>query len=203
MPDPVNPQDVATKEYADTTNKAFVLFEGKYLAFGDLSMGGRRLNNVGMPIENHQASNKLYVDTVVETATAGDKALRKIQDGIFASTGDIDMNGNSITGLPNLIDRDAAANKNYVDNGGAITELPNGAFTAVSDIDFDGFSLKNIPDPIDGKDAANKAYVDDKTIQPAAPIKPIITVWAEEKGPLVDGHYEFSFGNYFIGRSKS
>ena len=32
-------------------------------------------------------------------------------------------------------------------------------------------------------------------IQPAAPIKPIITVWAEEKGPLGDGHYGFSFGN--------
>ena len=192
---PVNPQDVATKEYADTTNKAFVLFEGKYLAVGDLSMGGRRLNNVGMPIENHQASNKFYVDTVVETATAGDKALRKIQDGIFSSTGDIDMNGNSITGLPNPIDRDAAANKSYVDNGGAITKLPNGVFTAVSDIDFNGFSLKNIPDQIDGKDAVNKAYVDDRTIQPAAPIKPIITVWAEEKGPLGNGHYEFSFDN--------
>ena len=26
VPDPVNPQDVATKEYADTTDKAFVLF---------------------------------------------------------------------------------------------------------------------------------------------------------------------------------
>ena len=36
MSDPVNPQDVATKEYADTTNKAFVLFEGKYSAVGDL-----------------------------------------------------------------------------------------------------------------------------------------------------------------------
>ena len=193
--DPVNPQDVATKEYADTTNKAFVLFEGKYLAVGDLSMGGRRLNNVGMPIENHQASNKFYVDTVVETATAGDKALRKIQDGIFSLTGDIDMNGNSIIGLPNPIDSDAAANKNYVDNGGAITKLPNGAFTAVSDIDFDGFSLKNIPDPTDGKDAVIKAYVDDRTIQPAAPIKPIITVWVEEQGPLGNGHYEFSVGN--------
>ena len=34
VPDPVNPQDVATKEYADTTNKAFVLYEGKYLAVG-------------------------------------------------------------------------------------------------------------------------------------------------------------------------
>ena len=86
------------------------------------------------------------------------------------------MNGNSIIGLPNPIDRDAAANKNYVDNGGAITKLPNGAFTVVSDMDFDGFSLKDIPDPIDGKDAVNKAYVDNKTIQPAAPIKPIITV---------------------------
>ena len=192
---PVNPQDVATKEYADTTNKAFVLFEGKYLAVGDLSVGGRRLNNVGIPIENHQASNKFYVDTVVETATADDKALRKIQDGIFSSTCDIDMNGNSIIGLPNPIDRDAAANKNYVDNGGAITKLPNGAFTVVSDIDFNGFSLKNIPEPIDGKDAVNKAYVDGKTIQPAAPIKPIITVWTEEKGPLGNGHYEFSFGN--------
>ena len=148
-----------------------------------------------MPIENHQASNKFYVDTVVETATAGDKALRKIRDGIFASTGDIDMGGNCITGLPNPIDRDAAANKNYVDNGGAITKLPNGAFTAVSDIDFNGFSLKNVPEPIDGKDAVNKAYVDDRTIQPAAPIKPIITVWAEEKGPLSNGNYEFSFGN--------
>ena len=82
------------------------------------------------------------------------------------------MNGNSITRLPNPIDRDAATNKNYVDNGGAITKLPNGAFTAVSDIDFNGFSLKNVPDPIDRKDAVNKAYVDDRTIQPAAPIKP-------------------------------
>ena len=123
-------------------NNNYIRSDGKYLAVGDLSMGGRRLNDVGMPIENHQASNEFYVDTVVETATAGDKALRKIQDGIFASTSDIDMNGNSITGLPNPIHRDAAANKNYVDNGGAITKLPNGAFTAVSDIDFDGFSLK-------------------------------------------------------------
>ena len=158
-------------------------------------MGGRRLNDVGMPLENQQASNKFYVDTIVETATAGNKALRKIQDGIFQSNGDIDMNGNNIIGLPNPIDRDAAANKNYVDNGGAITKLPNGKFTAVSDIDFNGFSLKNIPDPIDGKDAVNKDYVDGKVILPPAPIKPIITVWAEEKGPLGNGHYEFSFGN--------
>ena len=149
-----------------------------------------------MPIENHQASNKFHVDTVEETPTAGDKALRKIQDRIFASAGEIDMSGNSITRLPNPIDRDAANNKNYVDNGGATAKNPDGSFTAVSDIDFNGFSLKIIPGPTDRRDAANKAYMDNMVSLPSliGP-KPIITVWAEEKGPLGDGHYEFSFGN--------
>ena len=159
-------------------------------------MGGKRLENVGTPLENFQATNKFYVGTLVEAATAGDKALRKIQDGIFASTGEIDMNGNSITGLPNPVDRDAAANKNYVDNGGAIAKNPDGSFTAVSDIDFIGFRLKNLSNPKDDRDAVNKAYVDKKLSLPSLiDPKPIITVWAEEKGPLGDGHYEFSFGN--------
>ena len=200
--DPVNPQDVATKEYTDkvgggeTADRAFILNGGKYLAAGEISMGGRRLNNVGMPVENHQASNKFYVDTVVEAATAGDKALSKIQDGIFASAGEIDMNGNSITGLPNPIDRGAAVNKNYVDNGGAIVKNPDGSFTAVSDIDSIGYRLNNLSNPKDNRDAVNKAYVGKKLSLPSliGP-KPIITVWAEEKGALGDGHYEFSFGN--------
>ena len=192
---PEDEQDVATKLYVDSANRAFVFNNNKFLAVGEVSMGGKRLENVGTPLENFQATNKFYVDTLVETAIVGEKALRKLQDGFFTSTGEIDMSGHSITGLPNPIDRDAAANKNYVDNGGAIIKLPNGKFTAVTDIDFNGFSLKNIPDPTDGKDAVNKAYVDGKTIQPPAPIKPIITVWAEEKGPLGNGNYEFSFGN--------
>ena len=159
-------------------------------------MGGKRLENVGMPLENFQATNKFYVDTLVESATAGDKALRKIQDGIFASDGEIDMNRNSITGLPNPVDKDAAVNKNYVDNGGAIIKNPDGSFTTVSDIDFIGYRLKNLSNPKDNRDAVNKAYVDKKLSLPSliGP-KPIITVWAEEKGPLGDGHYEFSFGN--------
>ena len=194
--DPADTQDVATKQYVDTANRAFIYGKGKYLAAGEVSMGGRRLDNVGMPIENHQASNKFYVDTIVEAATTGDKALSKIKDGIFVSTGEIDMGGNSITGLPNPVDRDAAVNKNYVDNGGAIVKKPDGNFTAVSDIDFIGYRLKNLSNPKDDRVAVNKAYVDKKLSLPSliGP-KPIITVWAEEKGALNDGYYEFSFGN--------
>ena len=194
--DPADAQDVATKRYVDAANRAFIFDENKYLAVGEVSMGGKRLENVGTPLENSQAANKFYVDALVEASTAGDKALRKIQDGVFASEGDIDMNGNSITGLPNPADKDAAANKNYVDNGGAIAKNPDGSFTAVSDIDFLGYRLKNLSKPQDDRDAVNKLYVDKKLSLPSliGP-KPVITVWAEEKGPLGNGHYEFSFGN--------
>ena len=194
--DPADAQDVATKQYVDTANRAFIFDKNKYLAVGEVSMGGKRLENVGTPLENFQATNKFYVDTLVEAATAGDKALSKIQDGIFASAGEIDMSGNSITGLPNPVDRDAAVNKNYADNGGAIVKNPDGSFTAVSDIDFIGYRLKNLSNPKDDRDAVNKSYVDKKVSLPSLICsKAIITVWAEEKGPLGDGHYEFSFGN--------
>ena len=194
--DPADAQDVATKKYVDAANKAFDFDKNKYLAVGEVSMGGKRLENVGTPLENFQAANKFYVDALVETSTAGNKALREIQDGVFASEGDIDMNGNSITGLPNPVDRDAAVNKNYVDNGGAIAKNPDSSFTAVSDIDILGYRLKNLSNPQDDRDAVNKFYVDKKLSLPSliGP-KPVITVWAEEKGSLANGHYEFSFGN--------
>ena len=79
--DPADAQDVATKQYVDTANRAFIFDNNKYLAVREVSMGGKRLENVGTPLENFQATNKFYVDALVEAAT--DKALRKIRDGIL------------------------------------------------------------------------------------------------------------------------
>ena len=39
--DPANAQDVATKKYVDAANRAFVFDNTKYLATGDVSMGGK------------------------------------------------------------------------------------------------------------------------------------------------------------------
>ena len=38
---PEDAQDVATKQYADTASKAFIYDKDKYLATGEVSMGGR------------------------------------------------------------------------------------------------------------------------------------------------------------------
>ena len=38
--DPADPQDVANTQIVDRGNKAFVFGDGRYLAVGDVSMGG-------------------------------------------------------------------------------------------------------------------------------------------------------------------
>ena len=38
---PADAQDVATKQYVDVASKAFIFGNGRYLAIGDVSMGGR------------------------------------------------------------------------------------------------------------------------------------------------------------------
>ena len=63
--DPADAQDVATKKYVDAANRAFIFDNNKYLAVGEVSMGGKRLENVGTPLENFQATNKFYVDALV------------------------------------------------------------------------------------------------------------------------------------------
>ena len=59
--DPADAQDVASKKYVDAANRAFIFDNNKYLAVGEVSMGGKRLEDVGTPLENFQATNKFYV----------------------------------------------------------------------------------------------------------------------------------------------
>ena len=64
--DPVNPQDVATKEYADNVRGGGWVKkkqDGTYAIKRDLDMNDKRLKNIPPPIYDADAVNKIYVDT--------------------------------------------------------------------------------------------------------------------------------------------
>ena len=64
--DPVNPQDVATKEYTDNIRGVKWVKrkqDGTYAIKKDLDMNDKRSKNIPPPIEDADAVNKIYVDT--------------------------------------------------------------------------------------------------------------------------------------------
>ena len=66
--DPVNPQDVATKEYADKVGggSPFVKGKGNYQATHAINMGFKKLLNLSTPSEPFEAATKDYVDNNVK-----------------------------------------------------------------------------------------------------------------------------------------
>ena len=62
VPDPVNPQDVATKEYADKVGGGEVAMvkmrHGNYIALGNIDMRGYTLTNVLDPAEGQDVATK-------------------------------------------------------------------------------------------------------------------------------------------------
>ena len=67
--DPVNPQDVATKEYADHVRGGSPFFKenGNYQATHTINMAHKKLVNLRAPSEPFDAATKDYVDYVAET----------------------------------------------------------------------------------------------------------------------------------------
>ena len=68
--DPVNPQDVATKEYADQVGGGGPFFKeengNNYKAKHTINMAYKKLLNLQKPIEQFDAAIKDYVDYVAE-----------------------------------------------------------------------------------------------------------------------------------------
>ena len=55
------------------------------------------------------------------------------------------------------------------------------------DLDLNNNKITNVADPTEDDDAVTKQYVDSR--------KPLITIWAQENGPLNSGEYEWCFGS--------
>ena len=72
-------------------------------------------------------------------------------------------------------------------------EVGEGFTKIFSDLNMVGHKVSSVADPTVDQDAATKKYVDAR--------KPLITVWAEEKGSITNGNYEWAFGNGGDGES--
>ena len=80
-----------------------------------------------------------------------------------------------------------------VDVGVRRFEVGASSTTVSNPLSMDFNKVTLVADPTTDHDVANKRYVDAR--------KPLITVWAEENGSIVNGNYEWSFGNGRDGES--
>ena len=127
LADPVNPQDVATKEYADKVEggeTAIVKTQYEnYGALGNIDMRGYTLTNVLDPAEAQDVATKQYVDTAnkkyvddVTKSFSSDKALLKENGEYNIADAYINMNYNAIKNLDTPENDGEGANRKYVDD---------------------------------------------------------------------------------------
>ena len=105
---PVNAQDIATKNYVEQNT---ILRNGTQTMIGNLNMGNYSINNLQNPENDQDAVTKAYADAVAKAY-----AVTRLFRGGGTMTGDIKMTDNRITGLSDPVDNQDAATKLYVDN---------------------------------------------------------------------------------------
>ena len=115
--DPVNPQDVATKEYADNVRGGglFLKENDNYRATHTINMAYNKLVNLQKPTEPYDAATKDYVDYVAKSLNV-EEALVKENGGYnIIDNAYINMNSGNIrnVGEPSLISD--VGTKGYVD----------------------------------------------------------------------------------------
>tara|TARA_R110002126_G_scaffold30693_1_gene100026 strand:- start:91 stop:2016 length:1926 start_codon:yes stop_codon:yes gene_type:complete len=159
--DPVDPQDVTTKNFTENT---YVNVSGDLMS-GDLQMGGNDITGVdsvqglNAPAGNSHAVNKQYADDTFVDA-AGDNM-----------TGNLSMGTNNITsvasvqGLNNPGANDHAARKGYVDQQDAL-QVTKAGDSMSGNLNMQTNDIQNVDKvtglipPASGSHATNKTYVD-------------------------------------------
>ena len=149
LADPITPKSATNKEYVDNN---FLSKHGG-LVLGNIVMSGQSITNLNpTPQNNNDAVTKSYVDNSI--SLAGGLSITGI-----TMQGDIDMNGNEISGLVDPINDDMAASKGFVESN--FLDLAGGAM--VGDIDMGGYEIKNmLRTPTTDLSAVTKKWVSDE-----------------------------------------
>ena len=117
--DPVNSDDVATKNYVDAEigyiSTPFLKLDGTRAMTGVLNMNDHKISNLKMPEFNNDAANKQYIDTEITKIPPTDTSPFLKLDGTRVMTGDLDMDSHKITNLNLPTNDNDASNKQYID----------------------------------------------------------------------------------------
>ena len=114
-----------------------------------------------MPVDKFgRMSDAKTRDTGVSLNYINYNYIRK--DGSTPVSGSIDMNGNTLYNVPNPVNPQDVATKEYADNvrgGGWVKKKQDSTYAIRRDLENDK-KLKNIPPPVEDADAVNKIYAD-------------------------------------------
>ena len=153
-------------------NNNFIRRDGSNEVEGELSMNNHKLVNLSEPTEAQDAATRGYVKNFTRNN------FLKI-DGTNNMEGDLNVNNHKIINLSDPVDDGDVINKRYLES---TTFRRDG-----EDLNLSNNKIVNLSEPNSDQDAATKQYVDSR--------KPLITIWAQENGPLNAGEYEWSFGS--------
>ena len=128
-----------------------------------------------MPVDKFGRMKKDDFQAVVEGVS-----LNYVNKNFIRKGDAIDMGGNSVVNLSDPVNHQDAATMNYV-----VSTIERIMGDYIQNAAYDG--------------TVTKTYVDDQV----SSRKPMITVYAEENGPLSDGSSEWSFGNGVHGRDHN
>ena len=164
--DPVNPQDVATKEYIDNIRGVKWVKrkqDGTYAIKKDLDMNDKRLMNIPPPIEDADAVNKIYADTLSDETKRYVNSVTPFvnQQNQYVATNNINMRDFTLQNVGEPTNAKDVATKGYVDNsGGGAFEVKNGGYEAKGGIYLRKNKLGGLREPVQDGEAATKRYVD-------------------------------------------
>ena len=149
LADPITPKSATNKKYVDNN---FLSKHGG-LILGNIAMSGQSITNLNpVPQNFNDAVTKKYVDDSI--SLAGGLSITGI-----TMQGDIDMNGNEISGLADPTNDDMAASKGYVDSN--FLDLAGG--TMVGNVDMGGYEITNmLRTPTTDLSAVTKKWVSDE-----------------------------------------